>query len=211
MGAGPVPAWIFASWGAMGVRAVFLVGFMASGKSSVGRELARRLHWHFTDLDARIEARERQSIPEIFLSQGESGFRLAETAALRQLAESLKRDTVVALGGGTFTRPENRELLRTWPSVFLDAPAEELWRRCEEDPAERPLRKDKDRQQFSRLYEQRLPFYRQATVTIETAGKVLGSICAEIEGALRLAATATPDRNASSTIPSSTSETGEST
>jgi shikimate kinase len=210
MGAGPVPAWRFASWSAMGVRAVFLVGFMASGKTSVGQELARRLHWQFVDLDARIESRERQSIPEIFLTRGEPGFRLAETAALRELTESLERDTIVALGGGAFTRQPNRDLLRDWPSVFLDAPASELWRRCEEDPVERPLRKDKDRQQFFRLYVQRLPCYRQATVTVETASKDLAAICAEIEGALHLAPTDKPGRPGSSPSPSPNSVTGES-
>ncbi|MGB9073201.1 MAG: shikimate kinase [Terriglobales bacterium] len=183
---------------------------MASGKSSVGQELARRLRWQFVDLDARIESRERQSIPEIFLTKGEPGFRLAETAALRDLTESLERDTVVALGGGTFTPPQNRELLRNWPSVFLQAPADELWRRCSEDPAERPLRKDKDRQQFSRLYEQRLPFYRQATVVVETAGKDLASICAKIEAALHLDGKGKTGRPGSSSIPSSNSGTGES-
>ena len=211
MGAGPCPAWIFASWGAMGVRAVFLVGFMASGKSSVGQELARRLHWQFVDLDARIESREQQCIAEIFRVRGEGEFRLAEAAALRDLAQSLERDTVVALGGGTFTPPQNRELLRNWPSVFLQAPADELWRRCLEDPVERPLRKDKDRQQFSWLYEQRLPFYRQATVVVETAGRDLASICAEIEGALHLEGKGTPDGPGSSPISSSNSGTGEST
>jgi shikimate kinase len=190
---------------------VFLVGFMASGKSSVGQELARRLHWQFADLDARIESRERQSIPEIFLTKGEPGFRLAESAALRDLTESLERDTVVALGGGTFTEQQNRELLRNWPSVFLQAPADELWRRCSVDPAERPLRKDKGRQQFSRLYEQRLPFYRQATVVVETAGKDLASICAEIEGALHLEGSGTPGRPGSSPFLSPNSGTGEPT
>ena len=59
----------------MGVRAVFLVGFMGSGKNTVGQELARRLGWDFVDLDARIEARERQSVPEIFRNRGETAFR----------------------------------------------------------------------------------------------------------------------------------------
>src|SRR5580698_3211550 len=112
----------------MGVRAVFLVGFMASGKSSVGRELAQRLEWDFVDLDARIEAREQQTIAEIFRECGEPEFRLIEAAALRDLTEALDRDTVIALGGGTFAHPKNlellknHELLKTWPSVFLDAP-----------------------------------------------------------------------------------------
>jgi len=167
----------------MEVRAVFLVGFMASGKSSVGQELARRLNWDFVDLDNHIEARERQTIAEMFRDRGEHEFRLVETAALRDLTESLKRDTVVALGGGTFAHPTNRELLRSWSTVFLDAPLDELWQRSLEDAAKRPLRKD--RTEFARLYEHRLPFYRQATVTVVTSGKDLVSLCAEIERTLQ--------------------------
>src|SRR5271169_2079149 len=112
---------------AAGVRAVFLVGFMGSGKNTVGQELARRLSWDFVDLDARIEAREGQTIPEIFRVHGEPAFRSAETNALRDLARSLARDSVVALGGGAFVQETNRELLRAWRSVFLDAPVSELW------------------------------------------------------------------------------------
>lgn len=170
----------------MPVCAVFLVGFMASGKSCVGRELARRLDWDFVDLDARIESRERQGIPEIFRDRGESSFRLAETSALRDLTESLARNTVIALGGGAFVEPKNRELLRSWPSVFLEVPLDELWRRTQEDPTERPLRKD-NRSEFARLYESRLPFYRQATMTVVTSGKDdPASVCVEIESKLQL-------------------------
>jgi shikimate kinase len=172
----------------MSVRAVFLVGFMACGKSSVGQELARHMDWDFVDLDIRIESRERQTIPEIFRDRGESGFRLAETNALRELTEALEQDplqrnTVVALGGGTFAHPQNRDLLRSWPSVFLDAPLDELWRRTTEDVKMRPLRSD--RTEFARLHQYRLPFYRQATVTVVTSGKDPASLCQEIERTLQ--------------------------
>lgn len=186
----------------MGVRAIFLVGFMGSGKSSVGQELARRLRWDFLDLDARIEARERRTIPEIFRDRGEPGFRLVETAALCELTESLERDTVVALGGGAFAQERNRTLLCHWPTVFLEAPIDELWRRSSEEKDIRPLRKD--REQFAGLYEERLPSYRQAAVAVETAGKDLVSICTEIESALQLA-TAKAD---SSSHLSASSKTG---
>jgi len=173
----------------MRVRAVFLVGFMACGKSSVGQELARRLDWDFVDLDVRIESRERQTIPEIFRDRGESGFRLAETSALRELTEALERNTlkrnvVVALGGGAFAQAENRELLRPWPSIFLDVPLEELWQRSQEEATKRPLRKD-DPTEFARLHEHRLPFYRQATVTVVTSGKDPASLCEEVERTLQ--------------------------
>ena len=99
----------------MGAQAVFLVGFMGSGKTSVGRELARRMGWEFVDLDVRIEQREGRSVPEIFQDRGEPGFRIAEAAALLELTQSLERASVVALGGGAFAQPGNRELLGSWP------------------------------------------------------------------------------------------------
>jgi shikimate kinase len=176
---------VCASWSAMGVRAVFLVGFMASGKSSVGQELARRLRWDFMDLDARIESRERQTIPQIFEAGGEPAFRQAETAALKDLLIAITADSVIALGGGAFIQEENRALLRDRPSVFLETPVDELWQRSLQDKTERPLRKSWD--QFARLYQERLPCYRQATLVVETAGKDLFAICAEIESALQLA------------------------
>jgi len=168
----------------MGVRAVFLVGFMTAGKTTVGQELARRLGWDFVDLDARIESREQQTIAEIFRVRGEREFRLVETEILRDLTESLERNSVVALGGGTFVQPSNRELLRDWYSVFLDTPLDELWRRTREDATKRPLRKD-DRAEFESLYWQRRPSYTQATVTVVTSGKDPSSLCAEIERTLQ--------------------------
>ncbi len=191
----------------MEVRAVFLVGYMASGKSSVGQELARRLDWDFVDLDARIESRERQTISEIFRDRGEPGFRVAETSALRELTESLERDTVVALGGGTFVQLKNRELLRLWPSVFLDVPPDELWRRSREDATKRPLRKD-DPMEFARQYEERLPYYRQATMTVVTSGRDPASLCAEIERTLQFRGGT--EAAGSSQIPPARFGTGES-
>jgi shikimate kinase len=168
----------------MGARAVFLIGFMGSGKTTVGQLLARRLGWEFVDLDARIRAREGKSIPTIFEERGEAGFRAAEASALVDLTESLERGSVVALGGGAFAQETNRQLLASssWPSIFLHTPVEELWRRCSDDPEIRPLRKN--REQFGRLYVERLPSYQQATITVETSGKDPAVICAAIEEAL---------------------------
>jgi shikimate kinase len=163
---------------------------MAAGKTSVGQELARRLNWDFVDLDLLIESREHQTIPEIFRTRGEPAFRLAETTALRDLTASIKRATVVALGGGTFAHPANFELLQSWPSVFLDAPVEELWQRSMENPARRPLRNAHD--EFIRLHQLRLPVYRKATVTVVTSGNTPASLCAEIERILQLEGNTTP-------------------
>ena len=164
---------------------MFLVGFMGSGKSSVGHELARRLHWDFVDLDGCIESREGKTIAEIFRDEGEPAFRAKETATLEELTISLTHNSVVALGGGAFVHPQNRALIGAWPSVFLQAPVDELWRRSEQDQGLRPLRRDRD--QFARLHAERLPHYRRSNVTINTAGKDVTSVCVEIEKALRLA------------------------
>ena len=89
----------------MPARAIFLVGFMACGNTISGKELAARLNWDFVDLDAEIESHEGQTIAEIFRlrgEHGENGYRDAETEALHLLTKSLQRDTVIALGGGTF-------------------------------------------------------------------------------------------------------------
>jgi len=168
----------------MGPCAVFLVGFMAAGKTSVGQALARRLGWEFIDLDARIESREGQTVPEIFASRGERSFRAAESGALRELLATLEKDSIVSLGGGAFVQDTNRDLLKDWPSVFLEAPVDELWRRSSEDVAERPLRKSWE--QFSDLYQQRIPGYRQAKLIVNTSARDISSICAEIENALSL-------------------------
>src|SRR6185295_16056948 len=83
---------------------IFLVGFMGSGKSTVGRVLAEELGWGFADLDEDIEKREGMAIAEIFDSRGEAEFRKAETAALRERVRMVEggRPWVIALGGGAF-------------------------------------------------------------------------------------------------------------
>jgi hypothetical protein len=89
------------------VRGLFLVGYMGTGKTTVGRSLAALLGWEFVDLDERIEAREGRSVPMIFREYGEGGFREREHLALRTLVGeiSAERPAVVALGGGAFVEP----------------------------------------------------------------------------------------------------------
>ena len=167
----------------MGARAVFLVGFMGSGKTTVGQALARRLGWSFVDLDETIRRREGQSIPDIFRDHGEAAFRQAETSALAALLNDLGRDSIVALGGGAFAQEQNRALLAGRPTVFLHAPVEELWQRCSADKEIRPLRQD--RAQFARLHAERTPHYEKARLRVVTSGKEPPAIAAEIETLLR--------------------------
>jgi shikimate kinase len=168
------------------VSIIFLVGFMGSGKTSVGRILSRRLGWRFEDLDDRIQKREGRSIRQFFRESGEQQFRQVEHVALRDLLqESSATDVVIALGGGAFVQPENRTLvnLAGSRSVFLDAALDELWRRCQ-DSEERPLLGDQ--QHFRYLYQRRLPHYRKAGIRVDTGGKNLETIAEEIVATLGL-------------------------
>ncbi|HEX6898050.1 MAG TPA: shikimate kinase [Bryobacteraceae bacterium] len=169
------------------VSAVALVGFMGAGKTTVGQALAQRLGWRFADLDQLIEASERRSIPRIFADEGEVHFRELERKALAQ-AFSLPDSTplVLALGGGAFVSPSVRELLAELgiASVWLDAPVDELFRRCEQPDVVRPLRRD--RRQFAQLHEQRLSSYRQADLHVVTIGKEISSIVNEVIQGLAL-------------------------
>jgi shikimate kinase len=170
-----------------GPRAVFLVGFMGAGKTTVGRALSRRLGFPFEDLDDRIELREGKTIGRIFRESGEAEFRKAETAALRELLGEIHSSwRVVALGGGAFVQPVNAGLIEKaeMHSVFLDAPVEELLRRCEDAPNTRPLRQDL--KQFRELYEKRRRSYMKAAVRIETNGKDVEAIAAEVACSLGL-------------------------
>jgi len=172
--------------------AVFLVGFMGAGKSSVGRALGQRLNWIFEDLDDRIQAREGRTVAEIFRDSGESEFRRAERAALQDVLRELTGGgfRIVALGGGAFVQKENAALLKasSVPTVFLDAPAEELWQRCctqaSEARAERPLLRTME--QFRELYEARRGGYSKASVKIQTGGRAVETIVAEIAETLGL-------------------------
>ena len=159
------------------VRAIFLVGFMGAGKTTVGRALSRELGWRFEDLDDRIQAREGRTIPEIFQRSGEAHFRRSEVSALRELlAEVESSPLIAALGGGAFVQEGVASLLAQAGAVtiFLDAPAEELWRRCARDVIERPLRRMES--EFRQLYEARRPRYLRAQIRVETDGREIEQI-----------------------------------
>jgi len=169
-------------------RAVFLLGFMGAGKTSVGQALARRLGWRFVDLDQRIEMRAGQTISEIFDRWGEEAFRGLETAALRALLAELadRSPMVVALGGGVPTQPENAALLASCgaPLVFLDAPFQVLYERCRETAPSRPLFRDEERTRL--LYESRREHYLKAQLRVDATSRSVEEIAAGIARALAL-------------------------
>jgi shikimate kinase len=155
---------------------VCLTGFMGSGKSTVGRLLAAQLAWHFVDLDSEIERHTGLPISQIFEQKGEAVFRDIEHECLtRVLGWASERDArvVLALGGGTFAQPRNAALIHNVDSpgvavVWLDCAIESLLQRCVL-MGDRPLFRDEA--SFRRLYEERLPYYRQADYRIESSGE----------------------------------------
>ncbi len=146
---------------------VFLVGFMAAGKSRIGRRLARSLDWTFLDLDTAIAEREGQPVADLIVERGESWFRERETEALERCATV--DQAVIATGGGAFTLERNRRLIaELGTSVWLDPPWEALCRRAQQSHKRRPLFETPDQAQA--LYESRLESYRQADLRIRTRG-----------------------------------------
>lgn len=149
----------------MTVDKIHLVGFMAAGKSTVGRTLAGRLGWRSEDIDALIEQRERLTITEIFTRHGEPYFRQVEREMLRLLQPM--RHVVVATGGGTFVDAENRALINLdGVSVWLDLPLAELITRIPID-GRRPLAAD--RVALEQLYAARAESYRHAHLRIDAS------------------------------------------
>ncbi len=152
---------------------IALTGFMGSGKSRIGRELAGRLGFPFFDLDEVIEREEQQQIPDIFRSKGEEYFRMLERLHLRNLLEH--RPAVLALGGGANQQEEIRDLLQqNAVTIYLQVPIDTLVVRLQKDK-KRPLLRDASgklldgdqlRDRIAGLLEKREPLYRKADITV---------------------------------------------
>jgi shikimate kinase len=180
---------------------IFLVGFMGSGKTTVGAALARRLHARFVDLDTCIELTAGCSIAEIFEYQGEAVFRTMEHRELRAViakcqqsrsalrdgsAAPLEEGCVVALGGGAFAQQRNLDLIAQAgaATVWLDAPPEVLLERCRQYGDARPLARQAGT--FLKLYRERLPFYAGAGLRVDATAP-LADVIKQILSGLSLA------------------------
>lgn len=150
----------------MAADKIYLVGFMAAGKTTVARAVAARLGWRADDIDELIEARERRSVTDIFARSGETYFRAVEREILRLVLPL--RHSVVATGGGTFMDPDNRTAINLdGLSIWLDVPLDELIGRLPAD-GRRPLAAD--RVQLERLYAVRQAAYANARLRIDARG-----------------------------------------
>ena len=154
---------------------------MGAGKSTVGRRLAKKLGWKFIDLDTEIERREGRSISEIFREKGEPYFRDLERSCLKDLSSS--RKSVIALGGGAYMDPENRDVAeKTGLTVWLKVSFSKLVHRVKIDGT-RP--KFVDQAQAERLYQIREPLYALAKVHVSTDDGTPESAVDEIMGVFR--------------------------
>lgn len=174
----------------LGDRLVVLVGLMASGKTSVGRLLAQRLHLPFVDADHEIETAAQMSVPEIFAKHGEADFRSGERRVIARILREGPR--VLATGGGAFMNAETREAIRSRGiSVWLRADLETLLRRARRR-GNRPLLQNGDPEATMRkLIEVRYPIYAEADLTVDsidgphegTADLILQSLLAHVREA----------------------------
>jgi shikimate kinase len=147
------------------VQRIVLTGFMGSGKSTVGRLLARQLRWRFVDADVAIESSVGSSIAEIFREKGEPWFRELEHQTIRQQLES--EQIVLALGGGAIEDLRTRQLLLNEGGtrlVHLEASLETVLKRCMGTESFRPVLAD--RANLEARFEHRLPLYRKSHLNL---------------------------------------------
>ena len=158
-----------------------IVGYMGSGKTTLGLLLARALSLEFVDLDRVIVRSAGKAIPQIFAEHGENHFRDLEHNALLQTLDG-GTPSVVACGGGTVVRPDNRTLLRDVTTVFLREDTEVLYQRTR--GTERPLRAA-SLEEFELRYAERLPLYREvADIEVEADGRPPAKVAEEVLGCL---------------------------
>ena len=164
---------------------IILIGFMGSGKTTIGRRLSYRLKQTMTDTDKLIEKQQNLSIPELFERYGESRFRELETESIEYLLRTA-RNEVVSTGGGMPIRPENRTLLRELGCViFLRVRAETIIERLKNDTTRPLLRGDNPALKITSMLEERNPAYLEtADIVIDVDDKTFDMILTEIEEAL---------------------------
>ena len=141
---------------------VILCGFMGCGKSTVGKNIARKTGRHFIDMDRYIEQKAGMTVAEIFASKGEEGFRALEHEACRELAD--RRGLIVASGGGALTFERNVRVFKGKDIiVLLDVPLERIRYRLRNDKVRPLLQRPDKNKAMTELYNKRYPLYKAAS------------------------------------------------
>jgi len=167
---------------------IYLIGFMGSGKSTVGRKLATELNWNFIDLDNIVEEQEGLPIPVIFKSHGESYFREAESRALKSVSN--RSGLVVACGGGTPCSTENMaEIKESGIVVYLNMTVKALVSRLEKSKTIRPLLASKGKEDLEttveKLFKERTPWYEQADIIAESLNADIEKIAMQLAARIK--------------------------
>jgi shikimate kinase len=166
---------------------LFLTGFMGSGKSTIGKALARRLNRRFIDTDDHIEKAMKMAISDIFASRGESWFRDYEEMVVKELVSTSKQ-AVFSLGGGTLLSAPTRQLiLSSGKLIYIKSEPEEIWKRIKHStrrPLLRPQGQEWEKQEYLErmavLMHDRQKGYRAAHFHIDRDGKEVDEIVADI-------------------------------
>lgn len=158
---------------------IILVGFMGTGKTTIGRALADQLKRDFIDMDIELEARAGKPIPRIFVEDGEPVFRRMERDLVVEL--SCQGNLVIAAGGGIVLNPDNiRDFNATGHVICLMAAPDEILRRVS-DSNHRPLLEQGDkRERIRKLLQQRQPLYDAIPAQVDTTGKTVNEVVAEV-------------------------------
>ncbi len=161
---------------------IVLVGFMGTGKSTVGKILAKRLNRTWIDVDQKIEENEKRKIAEIFEKDGEARFRQLEKEMIKNIV--LGQNLIITTGGGAVLDAENRAALKKNGFVItLSATPETIFKRVRQS-RHRPLLKGDLLKEIERLLAEREPFYRESDCTFSTDGKSAAEVAEIIEAVL---------------------------
>jgi shikimate kinase len=161
------------------MKNVVLTGFMGTGKTKVGRELARLLDMKLVDVDAEIERSQKMTIKEIFRLFGEPGFREIETEIIKKISENM--NIIISTGGGAVLKQENMDIFRKNAIIICFTAAPETILKRTSNNTERPLLQvENPLEKIKELLDFRKPFYEKADVMIDTEGKTPLQIAEEI-------------------------------
>jgi shikimate kinase len=155
------------------MKNIILVGYMGSGKSTVGKNIAVLRDYSFVDTDEMIEEKEKRTINEIFATEGEQSFRDMETGLLRQLIANNSEKLIISTGGGMPLRKENRELLRQLGDVvYLKASPETIYERLKDDTTRPLLQCDNPKQKIVEMIAMREPIYEESASIVVNVDKL---------------------------------------